>query len=255
LALARGPVGINVLAMDLTGKAVVVTGASRGVGAALVEACLAKGARVAACARTAPHFSAAFTCSVDVADPVQSDEFATKAVKAIGPVDLWVNNAGIIGPIGPLHERTNDELSRILDVNVLGTLVGSRSFIRHLHATGRSGVLLNLSSGASKRAFHGWAAYCASKAAVDLLTESIALEEGPALRAHAIGPGVVDTEMQREIRSSSAEAFPDVERFRQRHSDGGLRSAADVAGELLNVAFDPNCPAQDVCFGLPLPRT
>ena len=189
---------------------------------------------------------------MDVAAPAQLEAFAAEAVESIGPIDLWVNNAGIIGPIGPLRERSAGELARFLDVNVLGVLIGSRSFVRHLHVTGRRGVLLNLSSGASKNALPGWAAYCATKAAVDLLTEALAIEEAPTLRAHSLAPGVVDTEMQREIRNSSVESFPDVERFRQRHAGGGLRSAAGVAEELVAIAFDKHRPAMATCLSLPL---
>ncbi len=239
--------------MDLAGKAVVVTGASRGLGAALVELCLAKGARVAACARTEPPFAGAFTQRVDVADASQLATFADATFRRIGPIDLWVNNAGILGPIGPLRERSDSELARFLEVNVLGTLIGTRCFVRHLHATGRSGVLLNLSSGASKKALPGWAAYCATKAAVDLLTEAVVLEEAPMLRAHSVAPGVVDTEMQREIRDSSVESFPPIERFRKRHADGGLRAPEDVAAELLAIAFDPAREMREVCLALPLP--
>ncbi len=239
--------------MNIAGKAVVVTGGSRGVGAALVGTCLAKGARVAACARAEPPFAGAFTRVVDVAQPLELAAFAEAAIEEIGPVDLWVNNAALIAPIGPLREQSDRDLARLLNVNILGTLIGARCFVRHLRATGRAGVLLNLSSGASRKAYPGWAAYCASKAAVELLTEAVALEEGPLLRAHCVSPGVVDTEMQREIRDSSIEAFPEVERFRQRHADGGLRSAEDVAADLLALAFDPKRQTEAVCVELPLP--
>ena len=231
----------------------VVTGGSRGVGAALVETCLAKGARVAACARTEPPFAGAFARAVDVAQPLELGAFAEAAIEEIGPIDLWVNNAALIAPIGPLREQSDLDLARLLNVNVLGTLIGTCRFARHLRATGRAGVLLNLSSGASRKAYPGWATYCASKAAVERLTEAIALEEGPLLRAHSVAPGVVDSEMQRAIRDSSVEAFPQVERFRQRHVDGGLRSAEDVAADLLAIAFDPDCPIEGVCVDLPLP--
>jgi NAD(P)-dependent dehydrogenase (short-subunit alcohol dehydrogenase family) len=101
-------------------------------------------------------------------------------------------------------------------------------------------VLINLSSGASSKAYAGWGAYCAAKAAVERLTEVIALEEAEAgLRAYSVAPGVVDTDMQALIRETSDDRFPDVERFRALEREGAFNSTRFVADELLAIAFDP----------------
>ena len=104
-----------------------------------------------------------------------------------------------------------------LEVNVLGVLHGSQAFVRHLHQRGGEGVLVNVSSGAAQKPYAGWSLYCAAKAAVERMTECIALEEAAqGLRAHALAPGVIDTDMQRLIRATPAERFPEVDRFVER---------------------------------------
>ena len=88
------------------------------------------------------------------------------------------------------------------------------------------GVLVNISSGAATKPYEGWAAYCASKAAVDQLTGCVALEEARhGLRAYALSPGLVDTDMQAAIRASDERDFPEVERFRRFAADGPVQLA------------------------------
>ena len=99
-------------------------------------------------------------------------------------------------------------------------------------------MLINISSGAAWQGYAGWAAYCASKAGVDRLTEVVHLEERAAgLRAYAVAPGVVDTHMQELIRGSALEDFPEVERFRELKRSGGFNSISFVASHLLELAF------------------
>ncbi|MGD0312706.1 MAG: SDR family NAD(P)-dependent oxidoreductase [Acidimicrobiales bacterium] len=216
----------------------VVTGASRGLGAGLARSWADQGVRLGLCARTRPDAPAgtdSLTASVDVTDAAAVDEFADAVVGRFGPVDLWVNNAGILDPVGPLAEADPGALRRNVDVNVLGVLHGSAAFARHVRARPGRGVLVNISSGGASRPYAGWAAYCGSKAAVEMITEVVALEEGGAgLAAHALSPGLVDTDMQALIRSTRPEQFPQGDRFRQVHRDGAFNSAEWVAAFILD---------------------
>lgn len=214
----------------------MVTGASRGLGAGLVEAFAAAGHAVGACARTQPATPpGALARPVDVTDPQALEAFAAAVHDELGPIDLWVNNAGVLGPIAPLREAAPAEVAEHLRVNVLGVVHGTQSFLRHSNRDGDA-VLVNVSSGAATSPYEGWAAYCASKAAVDMLTAVTAAEE-PGVRAYAVAPGVVDTDMQAQIRATPAERFPSVERFHDLKAREAFNSPAWVARQLLELAF------------------
>ena len=221
----------------------VVTGASRGLGAGLAGSFAAAGHRLGLCARTDPALHDGpdvVARSVDVTDPAAVEAFAVEVAERLGPIELWVNNAGVLGPIMPLRDADPDEVAANLSVNVLGVVHGTQSFLRH-----RAGeaVLVNISSGAASSAYAGWGAYCAAKAAVEQLTDVVALEE-PGIRAYAVAPGVVDTDMQAEIRSTPPDRFPTVERFHDLKRRDAFNSPAWVAQQLLEVAFGDARPAR-----------
>ncbi len=229
-------------------KNVVITGASRGIGLGIARWCVDRGYGVAACARSPIDVPSALCVSVDVTDVAAVDRFAAEAIGALGSIDLWINNAGIIEPIRFAHDLTSEDVRRVFDVNVLGVFHGSRAYARHVRAVG-SGVLINVSSGAAQRAYAGWSAYCASKAAVDRFTEALQIEEeAHGLRAHAVAPGVVDTAMQSAIRSSDMADFPMRPRFEQLLADQAFFSEEHVARALVAMAFDPaHRPGAVVC--------
>jgi NAD(P)-dependent dehydrogenase (short-subunit alcohol dehydrogenase family) len=237
------------------GRVAVVTGASRGLGSGLAAALSDRGWRLGLCARTtpaAPPGAVAVARPVDVADAEGLDAFAAEVVERFGRIDLWINNAGVLDPIGPLADAEPSALRRHLDTNVLGVLLGSRVFARHLRGRVGGGVLVNLSSGAGSRASEGWAAYCASKAAVDLATEVVGLEErAHGLRAYAVAPGLVDTDMQALIRSTPVEAFPSGDRFRRAYDEGAFNSPAWVADYLVGLVDDPGAAGGAVRLRVP----
>lgn len=221
----------------------VVTGASRGLGAGIAAVLAGEGLRLGLCARSTPPLpdgadpTAVVTAAVDVTDAAAVDTFVDEVLGRFGRIDLWVNNAGLLEPVGPLAEADPALLQRNVDVNVTGVLFGSRAFARHVRARSGQGVLVNLSSGAATSPYRGWAAYCAAKAAVDMVTAVVADEERDhGLVAYALAPGVVDTDMQALVRASSAAAFPAVERFRRLHREGAINSPAWVGRFVLDLA-------------------
>jgi NAD(P)-dependent dehydrogenase (short-subunit alcohol dehydrogenase family) len=220
----------------------VVTGASRGIGAGLAAFAARRGLRLGLCARTvpaAPAESEAVVASVDVGDPAAVDGFARDVVDRFGRIDLWVNNAGVLGPIGPLADADPGALARHMETNVLGVVHGSAAFARHVRARPGTGSLVNVSSGAATSPYRGWAVYCASKAAVEMLTEVVGLEErGAGLLAYAVAPGVVDTDMQALIRSTPSGSFPDVDRFHRLADEGAFATADWVAAWILERCLD-----------------
>lgn len=221
------------------GQVVVVTGASRGLGAGMAEAFAGEGMRLGLCARQrpeAPTGAEAVSRSVDVTDVRAIDGFTAEVVGRFGRIDLWINNAGELAPIGPLADADPSAVRHQMDVNVMGVIHGTGSFARHVRARTGPGLLINISSGAATRPYEGWAPYCGSKAAVDMITAVVAREEQPnGLRAFALAPGVVDTDMQALIRSTPVERFPDVARFHQLSAQGGFNSSAWVARFILGL--------------------
>ena len=239
--------------MNLEGKVAVITGASRGLGVGIAEAAREAGMSLVVCSRNRPALEPSSTVhalEADVSKAEDVDRLAREAVERFGHVDLWVNNAGLLDPVGPLRETEPGDLATHFEVNVLGVALGSRAFLRLLHEGDRTGVLLNIASGAGRRVYEGWAAYCAGKAAVDHLSEVIAAEEHERVRVYAVAPGVLDTPMQAQVRSHDASWFPQKPKFMDAHATGSLVPPRQAGERLLALAFDPAFELQGVCVDL-----
>ena len=233
----------------------VITGASRGLGAGIARAFASAGIRLGLCARNRPALpdGASGVCeAVDVTDAPALERFARRVEEELGPVDLWVNNAGLLEPVGPLRGLDLGAFGRLIDVNLMGTVSASQVFVRQRRARSGGGVLVNISSGAALSAYPGWSAYCASKAAVDRFSEALALEEADSgLRVHALAPGVVDTDMQSVIRSTSEEDFPMLRKFIELKENGLFNSSEFVAKNILDVYDNDGGRYGDVVLRVP----
>ena len=195
---------------DMTGHAVLITGASRGIGAAAARAFADAGARVGLLARTEEAVAdlAAEIGEAALAVPCDVTRFwevaaAVDAVAAtFGRLDVLVGNAGVIEPIAPLAEADPDGWGRAIDVNLKGVFHGLRAAMPVMIRQG-GGTILTLSSGAAHGPMEGWSHYCASKAGAAMLT-ACADREGRerGIRAMGLSPGTVATQMQREIKAS-----------------------------------------------------
>jgi NAD(P)-dependent dehydrogenase (short-subunit alcohol dehydrogenase family) len=239
---------------NVTGRVAVVTGASRGLGAGLAVHFAGSGMHLGLCARHRPRLVARtrptaqggrvvasetpVLSAVDVTDRDALAHFADAVVARFGRIDLWVNNAGLLGPIAPLALADAGEIARVLEVNVTGVANGSSVFAAHVRGRPGRGVLVNITSGASTKPYEGWAAYCASKAAVDQLTRVVALEEARhELEAYALAPGVVDTDMQAAIRAADPKWFPERPRFERFAAEHEFNAPGWVAEHILALAF------------------
>jgi len=242
--------------MDLAGKTAVITGASRGLGAGLAENFARRGMRLGLCARGEPALPdgpAVMAAQLDVRDAAAVERFCADVVARLGAIDLWINNAGVLEPIRPLVDASTADWARHIEINLLGVAWGSAAFCRHRRQVGAGGTLVNISSGAGRKGYFGWSAYCAGKAAVDRLSECLALEEADAgTRILSVAPGIIDTRMQEQIRASSPADFPEVERFVKMKEQDTFSSPAWVAGRLLELVFDPARRSGEVLVGLPL---
>jgi meso-butanediol dehydrogenase/(S,S)-butanediol dehydrogenase/diacetyl reductase len=192
----------------LADRAVVVTGAARGIGAGIVQAILAAGGRVAlidldadAARATAtqldPHGGRTLALAGDVTNPVTLPAAVAAATKKLGPLSGWVNNAGIVQMI-PATEYSPEKWDREFAVNVAGVMNGAQAAYRAF--AGKGGAIVNIASNAGKVGFPNMAAYNATKAAVINLTRSLAREwAGEKINVNAVCPGSVATPMLRAV--------------------------------------------------------
>lgn len=196
---------------DLTNKVVVITGASRGIGAAAAVEMAKSGAKVALLARNrdaidqiaAEIGDAAIAIACDVADAEQVTAAFDQVASHFGQIDVVINNAGIIDPIARLGDTEADAWGALIDVNLKGAFYGVQAALRHM-PTG--GTIITVSSGAASNPIAGWSAYCASKAGAAMLTRCLDLEYRDAgIRAFGLSPGTVATQMQKDIKASSVD--------------------------------------------------
>ncbi len=196
--------------IDLVGKTVLITGASRGIGAAAAYAFAEAGANVALVARSTDEIAEiagkigdkalAIPCDVSRYAEVASAVEAT--AQTFGGLDILINNAGVVDPIGHLQDTDPEAWSRTIDINVKGVMHGLHATMPGMIAQGH-GTIINISSGAAHGPVEGWTAYCSSKAAVYMLTRAADKESrDKGLRIMGLSPGTVATQMQREIKAS-----------------------------------------------------
>lgn len=189
---------------DLSGKTILVTGAGRGIGAALARILAEKGANVlagyyGAADMTALADTTAFP--LDVTDVASVMAAADRITQAGGRLDALVNNAGQIAPIGHLADLTSDSLRLTYEVNVIGLHRITMACLPAL--TAAQGLILNAGTGAATTPMEGWTAYCTSKAAARMMTLMMDKELSPrGLRTIFCGIPPTDTMMQGEIRGA-----------------------------------------------------
>lgn len=232
----------------------ILTGHSRGLGAAIAEALLARGVAVLGLARGSnPALAAAYPQllreqSLDLAD--------SAAVAAWLAGDGWrhcadgteplllINNAGMLQPVGPLSVQDADAIVRAVSLNVTLPLLLSSTLAKA--RAGRELRILHVSSGAARSAYAGWSLYCATKAALDQHARAVALDDSPGIKICSLAPGVIDTDMQAEIRAGSAELFPSLDRFKGLKADGNLAAPAVAAAKLVDYLLSTAYGSQPV---------
>src|SRR6185312_7986570 len=208
---------------ELTGKVIIVTGASRGIGAAAAAALGKAGATVMLAARDgalaatvadtiirAGGRASARACDVSSYDSVR--QLADETIGRYGRIDTLVNNAGVIEPIASIVDSDPAAWTRNIEINLTGAYYAIRAVLPGMIAAG-GGTILNVSSGAAIRPLEGWSAYCTAKAGLHMLTRAIALETaGQGIRVFGFQPGTTDTDMQVLIRASGINQISKIPR-------------------------------------------
>ncbi|MEP5760449.1 MAG: SDR family oxidoreductase [Litoreibacter sp.] len=195
----------------LKDKVVVITGASRGIGAAAARYVAEYGSKVALAARSTADITriadeigqAAIAVQCDVASAADVANLVEVAKTKFGRVDVMVNNAGMIDPIARIDDNTPEDWGRVIDVNLKGVFHGIHAVLPVMQAQGTGGTIINISSGAASNPLEGWSHYCASKAGVLALTQCVNKEYGHlGVRSVGLSPGTVATEMQHQIKAA-----------------------------------------------------
>jgi len=203
---------------SLDGQVVAITGGGRGIGRATAAALIAKGAKVAIgdidaplAERTAAELGAgAIGLPLDVTDKASFTAFLDGVESRLGPLDVLVNNAGIM-PVGPFVDETDQATNKLVDVNIMGVIIGSKLAVQRFRTRGR-GHIVQLASIAGKGGFPGGATYCATKHAVVGLTEAMRAElRGSGIEVHQVLPIGVNTELYSGVSQARGFSTPEPE--------------------------------------------
>lgn len=218
----------------------IITGASKGIGKALAEELLKdENNRVIGVSRTSSVKHQNYRHQpMDFSDIQAVEHNLQKVFTPIHDADklVLINNAGVIGDIGYVGEGIqNERFEFVFDVNVIVPAMLMNTFLQVYQQLDCPKVVVNVSSGAGQYPIDGWATYCASKAAIDMLSMTVQREQelrGNPVKVFALSPGIVDTGMQEQIRQSVQEKFSSVERFREYKASGELASPEEVGRKM-----------------------
>jgi NAD(P)-dependent dehydrogenase (short-subunit alcohol dehydrogenase family) len=245
-----------------TKRLVILTGASRGLGAAMAEQLLAPGTLLLTLSR---HPSPALQTKAS-ASGATLEQWAIDVGHDVGSaarLETWlhqhgtagftaaalINNAGLLGPVGPIDRGDAAQLAAVLRVGLEAPIVLTAAFLRATRDWAIDKRVLNVSSGAGRRPIAGWASYCAAKAGLDHYSRVVALDE--ALQPHparivSLAPGVIDTDMQGELRVADAAGFPEQSNFIQLKASGQLPTPEAAAARVLAYLARPDFGTQPV---------
>ena len=223
---------------ELQNKVAIITGSSKGIGAATAKHMAELGIKVVLTARSqdliqkiADEINSlggeAVAIACDVADYNQVNSAIAQTIMKFGKIDIIVNNAGLIDPIGHITDIAPADWGKVIDVNVKGVYNMLHAALPGMEARGE-GVIINISSGAATSALEGWSHYCSSKAATLMLTKAAHIEYAPkGIRVVGLSPGTVATDMQTNIKAS------------------GINPVSELDP---SVHIPPEWPAQTICW-------
>ena len=229
-------------------KKVIVTGHTRGLGAAIAAELQARGLAVLGLARGRSALAGIEQAEVDMADPAALQAWlagpALRDFLAGADAAYLVNNAGVVTPVGPLAAQEPAAVLQAVMLNVGAPLALAAAFVQAAPQATRR--ILHISSGAGRNAYPGWAVYCATKAALDQHARAVQLDGDARVLAVSLAPGVIDTDMQAAIRATPDANFPLRVRFVELKDSGGLTSPEDCARKLADYLLAPGFGDQPV---------
>lgn len=234
----------------------ILTGASRGMGLAMAQQLLQKGNAVLCISRHANAGLAAAAQKADatltqwthdLADGEGASVRLREWLQSRNPTDFasasLINNAGVIPPIAPLRQSQPADLALALRVGLEAPMALSAAFLGATESWPLPRKVLNISSGLGRYPMASQAGYCAAKAGMDHFTRCMALDEAlhsNGAKVCSLAPGVIDTDMQVQLRGAAGEAFPDQSKFLQLKAQGQLSSPEQAAEQVLRFLARPD---------------
>jgi NAD(P)-dependent dehydrogenase (short-subunit alcohol dehydrogenase family) len=228
--------------MSLTPKTILITGVTKGLGRALTEGFIKAGHVVIGCGRHKnsiealdKEFKATHQFSVvDLTDDTQVKNWAAHVLKKYSAPDLLINNAAVINRNAPLWELSPAEFDQVIDVNIKGVANVIRHFVPAMLERGK-GIIVNFSSGWGRSTAPEVAPYCATKFAIEGLTQALAQELPVGMAAMPVNPGIIDTDMLRSCFGGSAKAYPKPEEWARRAVPFLLKLSPKQNGQSLSI--------------------
>ena len=182
------------------------------------------------------------TLQADLSDLTDSaDTFKNELNKLPKDFDrcVLINNAGVIKPIGFLGTLDNNEIIKNLNVNLISAIVFTNIFLKVFKDCKGEKIVINNSSGAGRIPIACWSTYCASKAGMDMFTKVLS-EENPEVKAFSVAPGIIETDMQKDIRSTPKENFPLLDEFVNFQKTGVLKTPEQSGEEFVQLIKHPD---------------
>ncbi len=224
-------------------KVLIITGGSKGIGKAIATKYALENWTVFTIARSTTNSTHYIELTADLSDPAQAAVVLKTVFSQIQSENITeitlINNAGSLGKIAALENISTEVLTKTMQLNSIAPLLLSSQFIHFTKNWTCTKQIINISSGAAKTPYTGWVTYCTSKAGLDMMTKTIALEQQGAengVCCVSIHPGVVTTQMQESIRKTSEKDFKDVQRFIDLHENNQLYTPEFVANKLFKLA-------------------
>lgn len=229
-------------------EVLIITGGSKGIGRGIIDAYLINGTKVYSISRTVNTDLSKDSVTQIQLDLTETDKLETELLRIFNLLDkekvtklTLINNAGTLGNIAPLEKLDTETIAQTIKLNTTVPFILSAIFIDYFQDWPISKSIINITSGAALKPYFGWSVYCSSKAAINMLTQTIAVEQSEvknAVKVLAIAPGVVDTDMQTEIRKSDKSNFRDIKRFIALKEDGALNDAETVGKKIFEMDND-----------------
>lgn len=221
-------------------KHICITGCTKGLGLALAKWFLANGWQVSGVGRNQNSIDSlqshnnGYFRPVDITDDIGLGLFAKELADHFGPPDLLVNNAGVINANAPIWEVPPDEFGKVVDINIKGVYYSLRHFAPLMIARG-SGIMINLSSGWGRSTSAEVAPYCATKWAIEGLSQAMAQELPHGVAVAAMNPGIIDTDMLRSCFGEDASSFGNATQWAERTGPYLVGLNASINGQALTA--------------------
>ena len=228
---------INTIDATQVQKVALITGTGGGIGKATAQLLLKEGYLVFGYSRTNKINHPNFTFTpIDLSDLGQVNDLALPIINSDNL--LLINNAATIGTIVPFDKKETSDIISEYNLNLVSPTILCRKFIANY--PDKEKILINIGSGAANSPIPSWSTYCATKAALNMLTQVIAEENHKNLSVFSVQPGIVDTNMQKTIRGTEEYLFPLLSKFTAYHNNNELETTSNAAQKLYYIIQNSN---------------